>query len=99
MSVAYEASAKYTISRNKHMVVPLYLMASYAYYEEDDPIFSDSYYDELAKTMLANYDTIKHHHKHLISIDDLEAGSYLGTYPGIVKGALHHWRYKIEGRK
>lgn len=99
MSVAYEARAKYIISRNKHMSVPYYLMASYAYYELDDPIFSDSYYDELAKFILQNYDTIEHYHKHLISTDDLEAGSYLGTYPGIVKSALHHWRYKIEGRK
>ena len=39
MSVAYEARAKYIISRNKHMSVPYYLMASYAYYEQDDPIW------------------------------------------------------------
>ena len=98
MSVAYEARAKYIISRNKHMAVPYYLMASYAYYEQDDPIFSDSYYDELAKFILKNYDTIDHYHKHLISTDDLEAGSYLGTYPGKVIGGLGHLRNTVEAR-
>ncbi len=98
MSVAYEARAKYIISRNKNMAVPYYLMASYAYYEQDDPIFSDSYYDELSKLILKNYDTIEHNHKHLISTDDLEAGSYLGTYPARVIGGLDSLRRTVEVR-
>ena len=96
MSVAYEARAKYIISRSKHMSVPYYLMASYAYYEQDDPIFSDAYYDELANFILNNYDTIDHYHKHLISKDDLEAGSYLGSYPSKVIGALDHLRITVN---
>ena len=98
MSVAYEARAKYIISRSKHMAVPYYLMASYAYYEQDDPIFSDAYYDELANFILDNYDTIDHYHKYLISKDDLEAGSYLGSYPSKVIGGLGHLRYTVETR-
>ena len=96
MSVAYEARAKYIISRNKNMAVPYYLMASYAYYEQDDPIFSDSYYDEVAKFILQNYDAIDHYHKHLISKDELEAGSYLGAYPTIVKEALKDLQKKVD---
>lgn len=97
MTIArYENYANRIIDKNKNMVVPYYLMASYAYYEEDSPIFSDSYYDELAKTMIENYNVIQHYHKNLISLDDLEAGSYLGTYPRIVKEALKDWRKKVE---
>jgi hypothetical protein len=98
MSVAYEARAKYIISRSKHMAVPYYLMASYAYYEQDDPIFSDAYYDELANFILNNYDTIDHYHKYLISKDDLEAGSYLGSYPSKVIGGLGHLRNTVGTR-
>ena len=96
MSVAYEARAKDIISHSKHMAVPYYLMASYAYYEQADPIFSDAYYDELANFILDNYDTIDHYHKHLISKDDLEAGSYLGSYPSKVIGGLGHLRNTVN---
>ena len=40
------------IDDNLNMTVPWYLMAAYAYYEEDRPILSDSYFDRLAKKML-----------------------------------------------
>lgn len=70
------------------MMVPWYLMASYAYYEEGDPIFTDSFFDEMGKTMLAVWDDIQHFHKELITVDDLNAGTYLGKYPERVKGGL-----------
>ena len=70
------------------MIVPYYLMAQFAYYEEDDPIISDMLYDEMAKTFLKNYDIIVHRHKHLITKDMLTAGSFSGKYPSIVKDSL-----------
>lgn len=70
------------------MAVPYYLMASYAYYIQDDPIFTDGFYDTLAKRILDNWDNITHWHKNVLNKDDLEAGSFLGEYPGIVQGAL-----------
>jgi hypothetical protein len=42
----------------------------------------------MGKTMLERWDDINHYHKHLITVDDLAAGTYLGDYPSIVKGAL-----------
>lgn len=75
-------------AKNINMMVPYYLMASYAYYVEDDPIFSDAFYDNLAKTMLAVWDDIEHQHKHLLNTSMLEAGSFLGEYPSIVSGSL-----------
>ncbi len=74
------------------MTVPLYLMASYAYYEEDNPILSDSDFDYLSKIMLDNWNCIEHYHKSLVSEDMLRAGTYLGDYPLIVKEATKRYR-------
>jgi len=78
--------------KNINMMVPWYLMASYAYYQEDDPILSDKFFDDMGKTMLEKWNDINHYHKHFINVDDLRAGTYLGTYPNIVKDALKDLR-------
>jgi hypothetical protein len=83
------------ITDNPNMLVPYYLMLSFAYYKQDDPIVSDAFYDKLARKLLKEYDNIEHYHKHLISKDALEAGSFLGEYPSIVEGALNDLRKKL----
>jgi len=78
---------------NPNMMVPWYLMASYAYYEEDNPILSDGLFDGLAKRMLECWDDIDHWHKDLITTEDLEAGTLLARdFPERVKGAVKHLR-------
>jgi hypothetical protein len=63
-------------------------MAAYSYYELDDPILEDASFDLLAKKMLSRWDAITHRHKHLITKDDLEAGTLLcRDWPEIVKGS------------
>ena len=79
-------------AKNPSMMVPWYLMASYAYYKEDNPIFTDTFFDELSKTMLTVWDDIDHFHKELVTVEDLRAGTYLGEYPLRVKGGLRHIR-------
>jgi hypothetical protein len=74
-------------------------MASYAYYVEDVPIFSDAFYDSLAKQILNNWDTITHWHRDVLSKDALAAGSFLGEYPSIVQGALKSLRASIKACK
>ena len=81
------------------MTVPYYLMASYAYYVQDDPIFTDGFYDGLATQILDNWDTITHRHRDVLSKDDLEAGSFLGEYPSIVEGALQSLRETSKPKK
>jgi len=73
-----------------------YLMCAYAYYVEDNPLVPDHEFDSLAKHILENYDTIEHRHKYLITKEDLEAGSYLGEYPSIVKGAVRAYRIETK---
>lgn len=66
-----------TTIENPSMMIPWYLMASYAYYVEDDPILSDGLFDALAKRMLECWNSLEHFHKHLITEDDLKAGTLL----------------------
>ena len=68
-----------------------YLMCSYAYYKLDKNLITDQEFDQLGKDILANYDNIEHMHKHLVTKEMLDAGTYLGEYPNIVIGATHDY--------
>ena len=68
-----------------------YLMCAYAYYELDNPLISDTEFDMLAKEILDNWDNIEHMHKYLLTKDMLVAGTYLGEYPNMVKGAVGNY--------
>jgi hypothetical protein len=83
-------------AKNINMTVPYYLMASYAYYVQDDPIFTDGFYDSLAKQILDNWDNISHRHRDVLNKDNLAAGSFLGEYPSIIEGALSSLRSQSE---
>ena len=96
MSSKVERILTNRITDNSNMLVPYYLMLSYAYYVQDDPIVSDGFYDKLARKLLKEYDTIEHRHKHVISKGDLEAGSFLGEYPSIIEGALNNFRKGLQ---
>ena len=76
-----------------NMAVPWYLMAAYAYYVEDDPIMEDRDFDLLARKLLKDWDEVEHMHKHYLSKDMLEAGTYIGDYPSRVEGALKSVRH------
>ena len=93
-----DAYAATMFDRNINMMVPYYLMAAYAYYKDDDPIFSDAFFDSLAKTILERWDDIEHFHKHLLTKEDLVAGTYLGKYPERIKGGLRHLREETRSR-
>jgi hypothetical protein len=97
-TLIYETEATKIMADNPNMMIPFYLMASYAYYKLDDPIFSDSFYEELAKTMIDVWEGINHTHKYLITLDALKAGSYIGEYPSIVIGALESFKNAIHSR-
>ena len=68
--------------------VAKYLMCAFAYYELDKQLIQDHEFDALAKHILENWDAIDHPHKYLLTKDMLTAGTYLGEYPNIVKGAV-----------
>lgn len=86
------------IDTNPNMMVPWYLMAAYAYYEQDDPILSDAVFDRLSKRLLENWDTIEHLHKEYLSEDMLRAGTYTGEYPSRVEGGLKSLKEVYYGK-
>ena len=65
------------VRRKPVMAIPHFLLASYHYYVEDDPILSDWVFDDvLVKTLLSyRSDPPFHVHSHLLPWDGLEAGS------------------------
>lgn len=73
-----------------------YLMCSYAYYIQDDPLISDEEFDELTKYLLANWKTIDHYHKWYIKKADLKAGTFLGRYPTMIPGAVQSYRESVK---
>ena len=75
--MTYDNKCREIIENNPNMMIPWYIMASHAYYTMDDPILSDGLYDELAQTMLSSWNTLEHIHKHLITEEDLRAGTLL----------------------
>jgi hypothetical protein len=87
-----DTHAQNIFDKNINMMVPYYIMAAYAYYKDDDPIFSDAFFDNMSKIMLDEWMNIYHYHKDLITIEDLKGGTYLGKYPSIVRGALKNLR-------
>lgn len=92
----YDNYAANLFSKNVNLMVPWYLMASYAYYIQDKPILTDAFFDDLAKTLLSAWNEVQHRHKHLISEDMLRAGTYIGEYPGIIKGAVDSVRELVD---
>jgi len=71
--------------KNPNMLVPYYLMHSYLYYKEDNPIISDGEYDSICKRLHSEWDNVEHFHKHLIDKEMLIAGTgYTLEYPNRV---------------
>ena len=87
----YERS---TYRNRKGNPVAMYLIAAYAYYMDDDPIMADYEFDMLAQEILEDWDKWSQH-PHCPTQDDLRAGTYLGEYPSIVRGALDSYRRKL----
>lgn len=79
-------------TRNPNMMVPWFLMAAYAYEQLDDPIISDSAWDDLCNRLKQEWKSIHHRHKWIIDRHQLgtATASYLvkDDYPGMVIGAV-----------
>jgi hypothetical protein len=82
------------------MLVPWYLIASYAYYVADSPVISDEDYDGLCKRLLLRWEEVSHPHKHLVDVEALRAGTAFhltaASYPGIVVGAAHRLMAMVD---
>jgi len=94
------------VRRKPVMAIPHFLLASYHYYVEDDPILSDWVFDDvLVKTLLSlrtnspspEHLGSLHVHSHLIPWDGLEAGSgFMVKYPERVVQAAQAMRRRFK---
>ena len=75
---------------NKNMLVPYYLMFSYAYYQENESLVPDAEYDQICLDLITNWNDITHWHKRLLNLESLKAGTgYDIKYPNrVVSAAL-----------
>ena len=74
--------------KNINMLVPDYLMYSYAYYQENESLIEDSEYDQICQDLITNWRDITHWHKPLVNLESLKAGTgYDIKYPPRVVGA------------
>ena len=72
------------------MLVPYYLMFSYAYYKENESLIEDTEYDQICQDLITNWNDITHWHKRLLNLESLKAGTgYDIRYPErVVNAAL-----------
>lgn len=60
----------------------LFLLYSYAYYKRNVSLVTDANFDLMCEKLRDNFDKFDHRYKHLITIDDLNAGTgYAVQYP------------------
>ncbi|MCY1431854.1 hypothetical protein D9M71_478310 [compost metagenome] len=87
MSFNYDQQAREDFQGNKNTCISWYLLSSYSYYCAYESLLQDTTYDRLCKYILENYERIEHHHKHLVDIEALRAGTgyQIKTYPLIVQ--------------
>lgn len=87
----YDEAARQSFKVNPNSCVSWWIAASYQYYHCNESLLSDTCYDNLAKYIKKNFDKLSHQHLHLITKDNLEAGSLYNLkasdYPEIVKNS------------
>ena len=88
----YEKMCMDSIESNPNMLVPWYIMASYAYYVEDNPLLTDGSFDRLATRLVEKFDEVEHQHKEFIDKDTVSAGTYLGDYPTRIPDVVKQMR-------
>lgn len=93
--------ARSDFKQNKASVFAWIVIASFLYYHRYCSIFEDEDFDKMCSFALKNFDVMEHRLKHLVSKDDLRAGSLFALsvdkYPhGVVALAEHYSReYEI----
>jgi len=85
---------------NKDMLIPWFLMASYAYYELGMNIMPDSEFDRIARELDKHWDDVEHMHKQLITKEMLVTSSgYSIEYTNMIKHATMSYIHSLTARQ
>jgi len=94
-----DAYCESKIAHSVNMLVPWYLIASYAYYVLDSPVLSDDMYDRICFLLAEEIDCVNISHRHLSYCDTgaLNAGTayHITEYPSIVASVAE--RFVVGG--
>lgn len=71
----YDEKCREDFKSNPSSCIAWYLMASYAYYKENESLLSDSTFDKMCLYILTNWTTLEHRYKHLVNKESLTAGT------------------------
>jgi len=83
-----DTMSKKIYDEDLNMLVPWFLMASYAYYRLGVNIMKDSEFDRIANNLKHNWEEVDHMHKHLITLEMLSTSSgYSIKYTNMIKHA------------
>lgn len=92
-----EQEAEQAIAKSPSLLVPWYLIASYAYYIKDSPVISDTLYDRICATLFDELDqfNVDHMHMDLCDAHALKAGTAYhlseSDYPSRVKSIVNRF--------
>jgi len=79
------------------MLIPWWIMAAYAYDQQDDPIISDDLFDKIAVDIDKNWDIITHHHKERLDRSLLKSSLAInGNWPSNVAGSIAQLKKSSE---
>jgi len=81
MPLPMDGMCRVVIDKTSNGLISWFLMASYTYHIHNVALISDDLYDTLARRIRAEWETLDHRHKALITIEDLRAGSMYRTAP------------------
>ncbi len=76
-----------------------YLMASYLYYETDYSVMTDHEYDRLCLELDADFESLTHWARKIVSRESLRAGTgfdLCGKIPGGIRGQALYWKHSQE---
>lgn len=74
-----------------------WLVHAFLYYRMNNPIISDKDFDTLTNWLKMSWQHITHQHKHLVTMEDLNAGSgYAVNFPLMVEHSAYHVLREIE---
>lgn len=86
------------VLKNPKLAFSWYLLSCFLYYKQSICILTDDEFDHLSKYILSEWNNFDHMHKHLICIDDLQAGTgYAIKYPLIVEHSAMKWYFAMSG--
>lgn len=90
----FDGQCLVVLSASPNAAVAWWLMASFAADHRGVALLSKKLYREIAKAMLDAWGELEHHHKYLITKDDLVKGHlqrlHAKDYPTVVSGAVDH---------